>query len=72
MSKAEIDLSRKSCSQWNELINEWIYNELHREILRDRLLNGFTYEHIAELYSMSDRQIKRICYNGINQLLKHI
>lgn len=34
----------------------------NREVLKSRFIDGYTFEYIAELYGMSDRQIKRICY----------
>lgn len=35
----------------------------NREVLKSRYIDGYTFEYIAELYGMSDRQIKRICYD---------
>lgn len=47
-----------------ELINDRIHSERDRSILTDRLVNGMTFERIAEVYDMSVRQIKRIVYRG--------
>lgn len=46
------------------LINDRIHSERDRSILTDRLINGMTFERIAEVYDMSVRQIKRIVYRG--------
>ena len=53
------DLSR---SEIEELIDEWVFKKRNREILKRRLLDGITYERIAEEFGMSTRQIKNIVY----------
>lgn len=35
----------------------------NRKILKSRYLEGYTFEEIAEIYDMSVRQIKKICYD---------
>lgn len=45
-------------------IEEWILNEKYRGILKRRLLDGITFEKIAEEFEMSPRQIKRIVYKS--------
>lgn len=58
MTKAEIyNLSR---SDWERLIDEWIFNEIHRAMLKRNLLDGRTYEQIAEQFDMSPRQVARL------------
>jgi len=63
------ELSR---SQWEELITEWIHHERNREILKRRLLDGITYEKLAEEFDMSVRQIKQIVYKSEDILFRHI
>ena len=53
-------------------IDEWVLNQKHRDILKSRLIDGMTYEAIAELYDMSTRQIKRIVYQSEEVLFRHI
>lgn len=48
------------------LIDERIHNERNREILKRRLIDGITYERLAEEFDLSVAQIKRIVYNGEN------
>ena len=50
------------------LIDQWIFSERDRCILADWLLNGMTYERIAEKYDMSDMQIKNIVYKSMDRL----
>ena len=63
------DYSRTELTQ---AIDEWIHNEKHRQILKFRLLEGYTYEAIGELCGMSPRQIKRIVYKTQETLFRHI
>ena len=61
-----------SSSELDHAISEWCLNEKYREILRYRFINGYTYERIAEIVDMSDRQIKRIVYKYGDVVLRHI
>ena len=47
-------------SQIKALIEEHVHSARDRCLLLDRLINGMTYERLAEKYDMSDRQIRRI------------
>ena len=53
-------------------INEWILNEKHRHVLKHRLIDGYTYETIAEIEDMSVAQIKRIVYKSQEKLFRHL
>lgn len=55
----EYGLSR---SEWEKLIDEWIFNERDRRILKRRLLDGIRFEELAEEFQMSVRQVKAIVY----------
>ena len=44
------------------IIDEHIHSDRDRQILKSRLIDGMTYEKIAEKYDLSDRQVKRIIY----------
>ena len=55
-----------------ELIAEYIHSERDRRILERRLVDGLTFERLAEEFDMSDRQIRRIVYKLQEQLFKHI
>ena len=61
-----------SRAEWIELIDLWIFNETDRSILKRRLLDGRTYEQLAEEFNYSDRQIKTSVYKAEKQLFKHI
>lgn len=69
MNLNDTDLSR---SQIENLIYEWIFNKRHRDILIDRLLDGMTYQQIAEKYDISIQQTQNIIYKAQEKLFKHI
>ena len=54
------------------LIDQWIRNERDRAILKDRLINGMTFERLAEKYGMSVRQIQNIVYKSMDRLVSKI
>lgn len=54
------------------LIDEFVHSELHRNVLKARLLDGMKYDDLAERFGYSTRQIKRIVYKAEEKLFKHI
>ena len=59
-------------SQIRELIAEHIHSIRDRIILEKRLIDGLTYEKIAEDMDMSPRQIKNIIYRNEDILFRKI
>lgn len=59
-------------SEWERLIDEWIFSERDRRILKRRLLDGITFERLAEECDMSPSQIKRIVKRSLAALIKHL
>lgn len=64
-----MELSR---SELEHLIEEWILNERNRKILKRRMIDGLTYEKIAEEFDMSVQQIKNIVYKCQDKLFCHL
>ena len=64
----ENELFEKPRSEWERLIDEWIFSERDRQILKRRLLDGITHEKIAEEFDMSDRQIRAIVKKSVARL----
>lgn len=60
------------CSKWSELIDEWIFSERDRAIMKRRLLDGICFEPLAEEFNLSVRQVKRIVSRGMNTLSRKI
>lgn len=65
----DFDLSR---SEVEQVIDEWIFNERDRKILKRRLLDGICFEPLAEEFNMSVAQIKRIVYKGSERVFSKI
>lgn len=63
------DLSR---SEWENLIDEYIFKERDRAILKRRLLDGVCFEPLAEEFDLSIQQTKTIVYKATEKLIKHI
>ena len=61
-----------SRSQVEHLIDEWIFNERDRKILKRRLLDGICYEPLAEEFNLSVRQVKNIVYRSEIRIFKHV
>ena len=51
-------------SEVTDAIDELIHSERDRSILKRRLIDGLTYEKLAEEFDLSVTQIKRIVYKG--------
>ena len=59
-------------SEVEKLIDEWIWSERDRKILKRRLLDGVIYERLAEEFDLSVRHIKKIVYDCEERIFKHI
>lgn len=59
-------------SQIKALIDEHIHSERDREILKRRLVDGVTFEPLAEEFGMSVRQIKNIVYKAQDKLFSKL
>lgn len=59
-------------SQIRELIAEHIHSERDREILCRRLIDGITFERLAEEFAMSPRQIRSIVHREETNLFRFV
>ena len=59
-------------AEWERLIDQWIFSKRDREILKDRLLDGMTFEPLAEKYGLSVQQTKTIVYKATEKLINRI
>lgn len=62
----------KSRTEIEHLIDEWIFNERNRCIIKRRLCDGITYEKLAEEFDLSVQQIKTIVYKSQDILSCHL
>lgn len=66
------DLSRADIEA---AIDNWIIGrnaERNRMILKRRLLDGITFDRLAEEFDLSVRQVKNIVYQCEDKLYKHL
>ena len=59
-------------SQIRALIAEHIHSERDRRILERRLIDGVTFERLAEEFDMSPRQIRSIVHKNESILFKYV
>ena len=72
MSKQQSSIENLSRTEISNLIDEWVFNERDRKILKRRLLDGICYEPLAEEFDLSVTQIKNIIYESQNKLFSKI
>ena len=59
-------------SRIRELIAEYIHSERDRKILERRLIDGITFERLAEESGLSVSQVKRIVWKGSETVFRKI
>ena len=59
-------------SKIRELISEHIHSARDRQILERRLIDGITYEGLAEEFEMSPRQIRNVVQKSEMILFRHL
>jgi DNA-directed RNA polymerase specialized sigma24 family protein len=64
-----IDIPR---SEWERLIDEWVFSEEHRKMLKRNLLDGRTYEQLAEEFDCSRDKIARVVPKLEKRIFKKI
>ena len=63
-----------SRSEWNQMIEEWIIGrnaERDRAIIKRRLLDGITFERLADEFDLSTQRVQEIVYRTQETLLRH-
>lgn len=63
------ELSR---SEYEHIIDEYVFNEKARAIIKRRMLDGITYDKLSEEFDMSVRQIQNIVYKTEQIIIKHV
>ena len=61
-----------SNSQIRDVIAEYIHSERDRKILQRRLIDGVTFERLAEEFEMSPKQIRVIVHKQEEILFRHV
>ena len=61
-----------SVSELSHLIDEWIFSERDRAIMKRRLIDNITYEKIAEEFELSPRRVSTIIYKNTQRIIDKI
>lgn len=61
-----------SNSQIKAIIEEWIHSERDRAILYRRLVDGITFDALAEEFELSVRHVKTIVYKNEQIIFSHL
>ena len=61
-----------SNSRIREVIAEYIHNERDRKVLERRLIDGITFEKLAEEQELSVSQVKRIIWKGSEIIFRNL
>lgn len=67
-----IDYQDIKSSDIEHAINEYVHNEFKRKILKRRLIDGVTFDKIAEEFDRTPRQIRNIVYKDGDRVLNKI
>ena len=67
--KLELNIPR---SEVEILIDEWVFSQRDRLILKRRILDGICFEELAEEFNLSVQRTKSIVYQQQKKLFVHI
>ena len=59
-------------SQIRELVAEYLHNSVDRKMVFDRLVNGYTFEKISEIYQLDVKTVRKRIHKGEDEIFKHI
>jgi len=71
-ARVHANASELSRSQYEHLIDEWVFSERDRLVLKRRLLDGLTYDRLAEEFDLSVRQTKTIVKKCSETIYRHV
>ena len=70
MSEVMCELSMYPNSELSSRIDENIHSARNRNIMKREVIDGITYEQIAEEVNLSPRQVKNIVHKSVGLLIK--
>jgi predicted DNA-binding protein YlxM (UPF0122 family) len=71
MYNGPININDTPRDEWEQLIIQWVHDELGRKILVKWLLDGLSYERIAEDLDISRSTVFKKATKWSEQLFKH-
>ena len=67
-----LNLENITNTQIRSVIDEYIHNARDRQIMKDRLVDGLTYESLSEKHELSTVHTKRIVYKCEQIIFRHL
>ena len=61
-----------SKSEWEHIIDQYIFSERDRKMLKRKMFDGITYEKLAEEYELSTQRAKAIIGDAKTRILRYI
>ena len=62
----------KCREEWEHLIDQWIHNDIDRQMLKRKYLDGICFEPLSEEFEMSTNHCQKRVKKARKQLFKHI
>jgi hypothetical protein len=73
MKRKHLDIFKEYPNDLIDLtINRWIHSARDRRILHLKLVDGFTYEDVADIMDMSSKRIQDIIYAHETIIYRHL
>lgn len=69
LNPSDYSLSR---NEWEHLIDQYIFSERDRAIVKRKILDKITYEKVAEEFELSPQRTKEIVTEAKTRLLRYI
>lgn len=58
-----------SVTKWRELIDDWIFSAVHRDMVKAWLVDDLTVAEVAEKFCVSDRTASKVIASAFLQLI---
>lgn len=68
----DIERYRKDRYELEDIIDRWVFDEATRGILKRKLLDGISYERIAEEFDVSTKTVQNKFYKGMQAVIQHM
>ena len=62
----------KTVQEVSDLIDSWIFNERNRKITKRKLIDGITFEKLAEEFDLTPQRVKKIVYKCQDTIFLHL
>lgn len=66
------EFDKRCRSEWEELIDQWVHNEVDRKMLKRKYLDGICFEPLSEEFDITPNHCEKRVKKARTQLFKHI